>query len=702
MLIDKYTKKFSPWTFEGADINSSAVLRTTAKPLVLSVLTGTLATAFTVCLMGLSAWLIASAALQPPLYVLSLSILGVRCCGIMRAIFRYLERYLSHQTGFQLFTELQSFLLQRIVAALPFQARLREGDAFRLIAQAVDRLRDSFLRFFLPPVTSALITLLAACWLSLYSGLLALVLLLSWPIFALLLPCLYLRACRKIQAQAFDLHQDIMDMYRGNLEMQAYGYQPQRLAFTDASIQAYQARQTEIFRLQCRLNALSELMAGLLGLLCFGILITLTNEHALTAVMAITLLLTLQALLDMLQPLPGLAEHLQIAQEQLQNLTPFIRENKKGLVHANKAYELSNLNPITEQKLPTVSRSRDIYTVNDTTNQELPPSNKSGELSIENAKEHYNKPPDAYTSNLYPKVNDTPNNDLYQLKAQSPVLQVTDLAFGYEKPLLQGLSFIINQGEKTLITGASGCGKSTMFYVLTGLLSPMTGRIQLQGRPLDSLSQAEIASACGISLQEHHIFQLSIRENFQMLYPEITDEEILQALEKTKLAALALAHGLDTPLQTAATNLSGGQRQRLRLAMAIARPKPLLLLDEPTASLDIEAAGEIMANITGSHQSHSRQHQVHGNTNNSTMSSTTEKRQPLRQHESNQEIIINSTDDWSKTAILAASHDLNLLPYFDNIIILEGNTIAEQGNIEILLQDEHSRLSQLAKYQNLM
>ena len=97
--------------------------------LLLAILVGTISTLSSISLMGLSAWLIASAALQPPLYVLSLAIVGVRFCGVMRAVFRYLERYFTHKVGFSLFTSFRVFVLTNY-QSIAIQATNRKWRCF--------------------------------------------------------------------------------------------------------------------------------------------------------------------------------------------------------------------------------------------------------------------------------------------------------------------------------------------------------------------------------------------------------------------------------------------------------------------------------------------------------------------------------------------------------------------------------------------
>ena len=147
----------------------SNMIRPVVWSLLLAILVGTISTLSSISLMGLSAWLIASAALQPPLYVLSLAIVGVRFCGVMRAVFRYLERYFTHKVGFSLFTSFRVFVLTKIIKALPFKQQTENGDAFDLIVNAVDNLRDSFLRFFLPPIITTISVFILSIWFFIYS-----------------------------------------------------------------------------------------------------------------------------------------------------------------------------------------------------------------------------------------------------------------------------------------------------------------------------------------------------------------------------------------------------------------------------------------------------------------------------------------------------------------------------------------------------
>lgn len=132
-------------------------------------------------LLGASAWIIASAALHPPLYTLALGITLVRACGIGRAVFRYLDRWLSHRAVFQQLSRLRGYVYSQAADRLPERHPGKDSGAFlHDLTQNIDQLRDFYLKVLLPPANSLLLTLLA--WLILWpiSHGAALLCLLAW------------------------------------------------------------------------------------------------------------------------------------------------------------------------------------------------------------------------------------------------------------------------------------------------------------------------------------------------------------------------------------------------------------------------------------------------------------------------------------------------------------------------------------------
>lgn len=164
------------------------------------------------------------------------------------------------------------------------------------------------------------------------------------------------------------------------------------------------------------------------------------------------------------------------------------------------------------------------------------------------------------------------------------------MSFSYRQgqELLSHLSFHIKQGQHTAIVGASGAGKTTLSELILGVWPPDEGCFYLKGTAYEHLTVKDIRENISAMPQGSVLFAKSIRENFQLFCPEVSEAAIWQALADAQLAKVvnAMPQGLDTCLGSDACFLSGGQRNRLLTAIAIARPTPLILLDEPTCGLD--------------------------------------------------------------------------------------------------------------------
>lgn len=125
-----------------------------------------------ICLLGSSAWLIASAALLPPLSALALGITGVRACGIFRAVFRYGERYISHRLAFHGLTKIRVSLYKKAALLLPLRRGVaRQGELLHDLLAGADELRDFFVRGMLPPVTAGILTVCITYWLARHTDL---------------------------------------------------------------------------------------------------------------------------------------------------------------------------------------------------------------------------------------------------------------------------------------------------------------------------------------------------------------------------------------------------------------------------------------------------------------------------------------------------------------------------------------------------
>ncbi len=155
-------------------------------------------------------------------------------------------------------------------------------------------------------------------------------------------------------------------------------------------------------------------------------------------------------------------------------------------------------------------------------------------------------------------------------------------------PALDGLSFSAAAGETLLLAGASGAGKSSVLALLLGFRRADGGRVAINGQDVTRLRPSELRRLSAYVGQRAHIFAGSIAENIAMVRQGATRAEIEAAAEAAQVMAFAreLPQGLDTAVGEGGFGLSGGQAQRLALARAFLRDAPLVLLDEPTASLD--------------------------------------------------------------------------------------------------------------------
>ncbi len=169
-------------------------------------------------------------------------------------------------------------------------------------------------------------------------------------------------------------------------------------------------------------------------------------------------------------------------------------------------------------------------------------------------------------------------------------LRVEDLRFAYEsKPVLDGLSLTVQRGELVGIIGPNGSGKTTLLRLVAGSLEPAAGSITLFGRDRTQLSRRERALKISVVPQESRaVFDFTVREIVLMgRAPHLgllgIEGQMDRAAAEEALRATDTLEFADCRL----TELSGGEKQRVLLARALAQEAPLMLLDEPTAFLDI-------------------------------------------------------------------------------------------------------------------
>lgn len=159
--------------------------------------------------------------------------------------------------------------------------------------------------------------------------------------------------------------------------------------------------------------------------------------------------------------------------------------------------------------------------------------------------------------------------------------------------VIDDFSLQLNAGESLFITGASGSGKSSIAFVLTGLVQPDAGKYLINGIEFSSLTRQSQVGAVGLIEQAPHIFPESLRVNLKLAKPDASDDEMLAALSAVGLN-FDDRGGLDLALGEGAAFVSGGEAHRIALARAILANTSVLILDEPSANLDYQRARDVI------------------------------------------------------------------------------------------------------------
>lgn len=223
--------------------------------------------------------------------------------------------------------------------------------------------------------------------------------------------------------------------------------------------------------------------------------------------------------------------------------------------------------------------------------------------------------------------------------------------------MLHEVSFSACEGEVTALVGPSGSGKSTCSKLAARFWDPSDGRVLVGGIDISTVDPEVLLKDYAVVFQDVLLFDDTIRENIRLGRHDATDEEVLAAARAANCDefALRLSQGYDTPIGENGTKLSGGERQRISIARALLKNAPIVLLDEATASLDVENETQVQEALS--------------------------------------RLLVGKT-------VIVIAHRMRTVMNADKIVVLKEGRVVEQGTPEILMKDDRGLFRRMVSLQN--
>ena len=253
-----------------------------------------------------------------------------------------------------------------------------------------------------------------------------------------------------------------------------------------------------------------------------------------------------------------------------------------------------------------------------------------------------------YLLDLEPEITDPEDPVPFPTPVENVVWRGVHFGYDEDKDVLAGVDLEAHVGTVTAIVGGTGAGKSTLMSLLLRLYDPVAGTVSVNGVDLRDMAVSDLRANVGIALQKTVLFASTVAENIAFGTPgaERADVEAAARVACADEFIHIMADGYDTELGERGGKLSSGQRQRLSIARAVVRNTPVLILDEPTASLDARTEQRVLENLA----------------------------------------------QWGRGRIIfLITHRLSTIRNADRIALVEGGRIVEHGTHEELMADAASR-----------
>jgi ATP-binding cassette subfamily C protein CydC len=533
------------------------------KDLILAVAVGVLGSLVALAMFFLSGYMVTQSALGAPLFALMVLIVSVKMFGFLRAIFRYIERLLSHRTTFTMLRDVRVQFFKGLIPVVPdIYRKFKSTELLSNMIGRIEALQNIYLRVYYPPIVIGLTSIVSVIVLFVFSYVHAAVIFISMLITLGIVPWISAKRASKIKQIKRASEKDFMDHYydykAGYDELNRFSKVDDYKDKVQHALKNYSQAQDKEQQFLTRYDFLLNLIA------------------------MVALFFTL--LLGVLQVQKGSMDVVYLTSIVLMMLTLF----EQAVPMSNVAYFKAD----TDDALD----------------------------SVNNIMAH---PVEQGNENLVTKTD-----------SDKPILEFNNVTFKYWQqhlPVVNNINLQINKGSHVAIVGPSGSGKSTLLNLMLGLYTTDQGNVKYQQQDIHHIKNEQKYASINALLQSQQMFDGSLRDN---LFTQRSDDEIRKVLDLVGLSEMSL----DKELDLSGNNVSGGELQRISIARLLLKESDLWIMDEPTTALDIYNTDKIMSLI----------------------------------------------HDYAETLVVA-THDLRLLPYFDEIIVMVEGEIIERGSYDKLI-----------------
>jgi ATP-binding cassette subfamily C protein CydC len=533
------------------------------KDLILAVAVGVLGSLVALAMFFLSGYMVTQSALGAPLFALMVLIVSVKMFGFLRAIFRYIERLLSHRTTFTMLRDVRVQFFKGLIPVVPdIYRKFKSTELLSNMIGRIEALQNIYLRVYYPPIVIGLTSIVSVIVLFVFSYVHAAVIFISMLITLGIVPWISAKRASKIKQIKRASEKDFMDHYydykAGYAELNRFSKVDDYKDKVQHALKNYGQAQDKEQQFLTRYDFLLNLIA------------------------MIALFFTL--LLGVLQVQKGSMDVVYLTSIVLMMLTLF----EQAVPMSNVAYFKAD----TDDALD----------------------------SVNNIMAH---PVEQGNENLVTKTD-----------SDKPILEFNNVTFKYWQqhlPVINNVNLKIKKGSHVAIVGPSGSGKSTLLNLMLGLYTTDQGNIKYQQQEIHQIKNEQKYASINALLQSQQMFDGTLRDN---LFTQRSDDELRKVLNLVGLSDMPL----DKELDLSGNNVSGGELQRISIARLLLKESDLWIMDEPTTALDIYNTDKIMSVI----------------------------------------------HDYAETLVVA-THDLRLLPYFDEIIVMVEGEIIERGSYDKLI-----------------